>query len=99
MECSGSVEDYSDNTARSMKRRSFQMYSVHVLLLNFSAEIRFRRNFIYNGQTLVGLLPGEYNDKYPTVQRIDVWEDSENANIRETSELKPLESSIAQTTV
>lgn len=80
-----------------MKLGAFLMYLVHAMLLNFGAE--FRRNLIYNGHTLVGLLRVSYQEDGSLVQGIDGWECSGNAAISNTWKLGPLENYIAPTTV
>lgn len=51
----------------------------------------FARNLIYNGYTLVRILPIEYEEGCSTAQGIVEWRCSENATINEISELRPLE--------
>lgn len=54
------VQIYSERAASTMKCGAFVAYSVHATLLNFSAL--YILSFIYNGRTLVGLLPVEYEE-------------------------------------
>lgn len=84
----GHVQVYWDRMASTMKRGSFVVSRVHVVVLNFIVE--FRHNLIYSGHTLVRFIPDEYEEDYSTVQGIDEQECNGNPTISKTSKLVPL---------
>lgn len=86
-----------EKTSITMKRDVFVMYPLHTVLLNFS--VKFRRNSIYNGQTLVGFLHIAYEVDYSTDYGVEDCNCSGKETFNETSELVPLKKFIAQTTV
>lgn len=53
----------------TMKRGEDLMYPVHDVLRNSRVELR--QNFIYNGNTLVGLLPVRYVGGSGAVEELD----------------------------
>lgn len=63
----GPIHNYSNKMESTLKRRTYVMYVVHVLLLYFSVKLRLKLN--YNVYTLVRLLPVEYEKGEGSVER------------------------------
>ena len=51
---------YSDKTATTLKNSGLKFYPVHLVLLNFSAEVR--RQLISSGASIVGYLPTSFEE-------------------------------------
>lgn len=60
-------------------REELVMYPAHAMKLSLRAEIR--RNFVYNGQALIGFLPVQEKEDYSTVKGTDEQESSGNRSI------------------
>lgn len=73
------------------------MYPVHAVLVNFG--VKFGRNFIYNGHTLLVFLPVTYGEEYSTVSGIDERECYENTTNCKNRNLCLQKKSVGQTIV
>lgn len=85
---------YLDKSTSTTKPEATVLYPEHAMLLNSSVE--FRRNFTYNGHTVLGFLPGEYEDGNSTGYRKHERECSGNGTISPTYEFVPFENFIVQ---
>lgn len=56
--CPGFLQLYSDKSHSTLRALSFVFYPIHIVLLNFSEDIRKR--LIVSGKTIVGYLPTKF---------------------------------------